>query len=367
MSHGVPDGSLCGREHCLVTKATIQGLSFVVLVIGVTAAFLWLLLPYYGAILWAVILAILFDPLRRRLEARLGGCRNLAAALSVLACICIVVIPGAAILASLAQEAASLYNRINTREFDLATLLGEIQGALPPFVEKAFATLNLGDFVEIRTRLTSFLMYASQEVATRALSIGQNTAQFFVSLGVMLYLLFFLFRDGRLLANLIRKASPLSARHTDHILGKFSSVVAATVKGNIIIAAIQGGIGGIAFWMLGIQAALLWGVLMAFLSLLPAIGAALVWVPVAVYFLLAADYFRGVVLFAVGVLVISTVDNLLRPPLVGRGTRLPDYVVLISTVGGLSVIGMNGFVIGPLIAALFIAVWSLFSEEQLHS
>ncbi|MFG1260939.1 hypothetical protein V5F77_27150 [Xanthobacter sp. DSM 24535] len=125
-------------------KTTIQELSFIAVVIAVTAAFVWLLLPYYGAILWAVILAILFNPLHRRLEIWLGGHRNLAAAVSVLACICIVVIPGAAILASLAQEAASLYNRISTRQFDLATLLGQIQSALPPFVERTLSTLNLG-------------------------------------------------------------------------------------------------------------------------------------------------------------------------------------------------------------------------------
>lgn len=345
-------------------RATIQALSFIAVIILVTAAFIWLLLPYYGAILWAVILAILFNPLQKGLEAMLRGRRNLAAALSVLACICIVVIPGAAILASLAQEAASLYNRVSTREFDLEKLFTQIHAVLPTFAERALATLNLGDFAEIRTRLTSFLMQASQTVAMQAFSIGQNTAQFLVSLGVMLYLLFFLFRDGISMIAIIRKASPLSDRHTDHILGKFSSVVKATVKGNIFIAAIQGAIGGVTFWMLGIGAALLWGVLMAFLSLLPAIGAGLVWVPMAGYLLLSGQYLKGTILFAVGVLVISVVDNLLRPPLVGKGTRLPDYVVLISTVGGLSLMGMNGFVIGPLIAALFIAVWSLFTDDQ---
>lgn len=348
-------------------KATIQALSFITVVVLATVAFVWLLLPYYGAILWAVILAILFNPLQKRLEAALRGRRNLAAALSLLACICIVVIPGSVILASLAQEAASLYNRVSTREFDLEKLFTQIQAALPPFAERALATLNLGDFTEIRARLTSLLMQASQAVATQAFSIGQNTAQFVVSLGVMLYLLFFLFRDGTSLTIMIQKASPLSDRHTDHILGKFSSVAKATVKGNIIIAAIQGAIGGAAFWMLGIEAALLCGVLMAFLSLLPAIGAALVWVPVAGYLLLSGQYLKGAILVAVGVLVISLVDNLLRPPLVGKGTRLPDYAVLISTVGGLALIGMNGFVIGPLIAALFISVWSLFTDDQPRS
>lgn len=348
-------------------KKTIEMLSFIAVVVIVTAAFIWLLLPYYGAILWAAILAILFNSLQKKLEALLGGRRNLAAALSVLACMCIVVIPALLILASLAQEAASLYNRISSREFDPAAILARIQSALPPFVVNALSTLNLGDLAEVQARLTAFLLQASHSIAARAVIIGQNTAHLFVSLGIMLYLLFFLFRDGTALTRIIRNASPLDERHTDYVLGKFASVVKATIEGNVIIAAIQGGIGGVAFWMLGIHAALLWGVLMAVLSLLPAVGAALVWAPVAGYLLLSGDYLKGAILLAVGMLVISMVDNLLRPSLVGKGTRLPDYVVLVSTVGGLSLIGMNGFVIGPLIAALFVAVWSLFTDDQLHS
>ena len=138
----------------------------------------------------------------------------------------------------------------------------------------------------------------------------------------------------------------------------------ATVKGNLTIALVQGTIGGVTFWLLGIGAALLWGALMTFLSLLPAVGAALVWVPVAVYLLMTGAYGRGILLLAVGVLVISTIDNLLRPQLVGKDLRLPDYLILVSTVGGLALFGMNGFVIGPLIAALFVAVWLLFVDEQ---
>jgi len=122
--------------------------------------------------------------------------------------------------------------------------------------------------------------------------------------------------------------------------------------------------GGLAFWLLGIQGALLWGTLMTFLSLLPAVGAALVWVPAAAYLILTGATVKGVSLIVVGVLVIGLIDNLLRPVLVGRDTRMPDYVVLVSTLGGISLFGINGFVIGPLIAALFMAAWTLFRDEQ---
>lgn len=180
----------------------------------------------------------------------------------------------------------------------------------------------------------------------------------------MLYVLFFLFRDGVGIARSIRASLPLSDNYSGRLLAKFATVVRATVKGNFIIAAIQGAIGGVTFWLLGIEGALLWGVLMAFLSLLPAVGAALVWAPAAAWLLLGGEVFSGLVLIVVGVGVIGLVDNLLRPPLVGKDTRLPDYVVLVSTVGGLSVFGLNGFVIGPLIAALFVACWELFRDEQ---
>lgn len=348
-------------------RATIEDLSFLAIAAMVTAAFVWLLLPYYGAVLWAVILAILFNPLQQKLEEWLGGRRNLAAALNVLVCICIVVIPGAVILAALAQEAAGLYTRISTQELDPGMLLARVRSTLPPFMLNTLSALDPRGITEIQTQLTSLLLQSSQAIATRAVTIGQSTAQFLISLGVMLYLLFFLFRDGAALAARIRNASPLTDRHTDQILDRFASVMKATVRGNVIIAAIQGVIGGLTFWMLGIDAALLWGALMAVLSLLPAVGAGLIWVPAAGYLLLVGEYLDGSVLIAVGTLVISTIDNLLRPPLVGKDSRLPDYAVLISTLGGLSLIGMNGFVIGPLIAALFVAVWSLFAGDQVDS
>lgn len=351
----------------MIPREVIETVSFVAVVVIVTVAFAWLVLPFYGAILWAAILAILFNPLQRRLENRLDGRRGLAAALSVLACIGIVVIPGSLILASLAQEATGLYNRISSHEFDLATILEQIRSAMPSFLIDALSAFGMGGLGEIQARLTSFLGQAAQTIATRAVIIGQGTAQFVVSLGVMLYVLFFLFRDGAGLAIAIRNASPLDQRHTDHILGKFADVVKATVRGNVIIAVIQGGIGGAAFWLLGIEATLLWAVLMAALSLLPVIGASLVWVPVSVYLLISGQYLKGMILLGVGLLIISTVDNLLRPPLVGRGTRLPDYMVLVSTLGGIALFGMNGFVIGPLIASLFVAVWSLFADDRMRS
>jgi len=345
-------------------RRTIEGISFVSTMVLVTLAFMWLLLPYYGALLWAIILAILFYPLHRRLLRYSGGRQNLAAALSLAACICLAVIPGAILLASLVREASSLYARLGTPGFHLASGLQHFSDLLPDFVIDGLAFLGMDDLSELQRRVTSVLGQMMRGIAAQAVVIGQSTAQFVVGLGIMLYVLFFLFRDGPRIAAVIRRASPLSDSHTRRIFERFASAVKATVKGNLTIALVQGTIGGVMFWLLGIGAALLWGALMTFLSLLPAVGAALVWVPVAVYLLMTGAYGRGILLLAVGVLVISTIDNLLRPQLVGKDLRLPDYLILVSTVGGLALFGMNGFVIGPLIAALFVAVWLLFVDEQ---
>jgi predicted PurR-regulated permease PerM len=180
----------------------------------------------------------------------------------------------------------------------------------------------------------------------------------------MLYLLFFLLRDGAALARRIHESVPLEADIKHDLSVKFVTVIRATVKGNVLVAVLQGALGGLIFWLLGIHAPVLWGTLMAFLSLLPAVGAALVWVPVAIYFLVTGAIWQGLALIAFGVLVIGLVDNILRPVLVGKDTKMPDYVVLVSTLGGMSLFGLNGFVIGPVVAAMFMAVWHLFAKAR---
>lgn len=337
---------------------------FLLLLTLVTVAFFWLLLPFYGAVLWAVILAIIFQPLQRALERRLAPRRNLAALLSVLVCIVIAIIPMTFIVGSLIAEIAQVVERVQSGEFDAPAMLTNFQASLPSWVRQWLDRIGIGDLEGLRSRLASIAAQIGQFIAGKAVDVGQDTLHFFASAGIMLYVLFFLFRDGPAIGSNIREALPLSDDYSRRLLAMFAAVVRATVKGNIIIAVLQGTIGGVTFWLLGIDAALLWGVLMAFLSLLPAVGSGLVWAPMAGYLLLTGAVLKGSILIAVGAGVIGLVDNLLRPSLVGKDTRLPDYVVLVSTLGGLSLLGINGFVLGPLIAALFIAGWTLYRDEQ---
>ncbi|VFS24293.1 protein YdiK [Enterobacter cancerogenus] len=145
---------------------------------------------------------------------------------------------------------------------------------------------------------------------------------------------------------------------------KFVGVSRATVKGTAVVAVVQGTLGGIAFAIVGIDGSILWGALMAFLSLVPAVGSAIVWVPAAIYLFATHQIWQGLFIVGFFVIIVGLVDNILRPLLVGKDTKMPDYLILISTLGGMELYGINGFVIGPLIAALFIACWNLFSGRD---
>jgi predicted PurR-regulated permease PerM len=219
------------------------------------------------------------------------------------------------------------------------------------------------DLATFKSHLSNVAITVSQFIAQNAVQFGQNAAQWFVSLGLMLYLAFFMLKDGTDLVAQLTRALPLGDERERLLFSKFGEVTRATIKGNLVIAVIQGGLGGIIFWILGIPAPLLWGVVMTLLSLIPMVGAGLVWVPVAIYLFAVGSWIQGLVLTGFGAGVIGLVDNFLRPILVGRDTKLPDYLVLLSTLGGFVWFGINGFVIGPLLASLFVAFWQIFIRD----
>lgn len=339
---------------------------FLALLIVVSIAFAWILLPLYGAIFWGVVLAILFAPLQRRLLTFTRQRRNLAAVGTMLLFLISVFFPLSMIVASLIQEGALQYEKIRSGQLDFGAYFQQIILSLPSWITDILARFGLTDMTSMKNAVSAAAAQGSQFIATKALNIGQSTAGFVISIGVMLYLLFFMLRDGGVLAEKIKQAIPLHSEQKRQLFSKFATVIRATVKGNIVVAATQGTLGGIMFWFLDIQGALLWGVFMAFMSLVPAVGAGLIWVPVAFYFLITGATWQGVTLTLYGIFVIGLIDNILRPILVGKDTQMPDYVVLVSTLGGISVFGLNGFVIGPVIAALFIAFWDLFAAEKLR-
>jgi predicted PurR-regulated permease PerM len=338
--------------------------AFLVLLVAVTAAFFWVLQPFFSAILWGVTAAILFCPFHRRVLAATQYRQNLAAILTVLLVLAVVIVPIVLVGAALGRQASGVYDRVQSGELNFTLYMERILDALPAWGRKILSHFGLGNPAAAVRKMAEILARTSQSIASQALGIGRGAFDFAVSLGVMLYLLFFLLRDGGQLLSRAKDVVPIRAEHAAIILNRTTEVVRATVLGGISVAAVQGMLAGAAFWVLGIGAPLLWTVVMAFLSLLPAVGAAIVWAPVALYLLATGRLWQGFFLIGVGVLVIGTIDNLLRPFLVGKSARLPDYVVLITTLGGIEVFGLDGFVIGPLIAAIFFVSWELFSNPE---
>ena len=338
--------------------------AFLLLVIAVTLAFAWILWPLFGAVLWGVIIAIMFAPLYRRLSRSMRQRRTLAALATEIIILVMVILPVTLIAALLLQEALSTYQRIQSGDLDFGRLFQRVWDALPASVVNLLDRVGLTSLGVVQERLSAGLSQGVQFLATQAVNLGQNTFNFIVSLFVMLYLMFFLLRDGENLARRIRDAIPLHPQQKRDLADRFTTVIRATVKGNLVVALVQGALGGLIFWLLGIHAPVLWGALMALLSLLPAVGAPVVWAPVAIYLFATGQTWQAITLAVFGALVIGSADNILRPILVGKDTKLPDYVVLISTLGGLAVFGPNGFVIGPVIAALFVAVWEIFAASR---
>jgi predicted PurR-regulated permease PerM len=337
-------------------------LAFVLVVIS--TAFGWILWPFAGAILWAVLLSIIFAPWYQVLLARMPRWRNTASSTTVLLIAILVVIPLTLVASALIQEVSGLVERFQSGELDLQRSLSEFRSSLPEWAANLLTQFELTGLPAVRERLSTALTQGWQLIARQALSFGQVTVDFLLGVFVMLYLLFYLLRDGDTLLASVRRAIPLPPEQQQVLVSSFTATVRGVLKGDLVVAVVQGILGGLIFWFLSLGTPILWGALMAVLSLLPVLGTGLVWAPAAIYLLLTGSVWKGIVLLAFGILVISTIDNVLRPVLVGTDVKMPSYVVLVSSLGGIAIFGVNGFVIGPLLAALFLAAWEMYLQVR---
>ena len=339
----------------------LESRSFLVVVLLVTAAFIWIVSDLLMPVFWAAVLAVLFTPLNRWFLSLVKGQKSLAAVFTTLTVMFVIVVPFGLLAAAVTRQALGIYRQFAAGEINLEAPIAFIERMVPMLNDFLAA---YGISVEnVRASLEAGAMAASRYLATEAVAFGRDAVTFTLLFGVMLYVLFFFIRDSdRLLEALIR-ALPLGNDRERRLLDKFAEVSRATMKGTLVVAVVQGLIGGIAFAILGVNAAILWGVAMGIFSLLPAIGPALVWLPAAVILIATGSVWKGVILILIGTFVIGLVDNLLRPILVGRDMKMPDFLVLLSTLGGLAVFGIAGVIAGPLIAALFLVVWDMFAAE----
>jgi predicted PurR-regulated permease PerM len=339
----------------------IRPTAFLLMLLGITLAFLGMVSPFLMAIFWAALLALIFKRPYRLLNICLRGRRNLAAALASLIIVLIVLIPIFFISLALVNESISVYRKIESGEWDLNKVVEFVQEQ-SPYLEEVLEKVGMSP-EGIRENLSNFAISAARAVADRMLSYTQNAILLVANAFLMLYMLFFFLRDGRKIERAIINVLPFGNAWERLLVRRFSSVARATLKGTLIVAVVQGSMGGVLFAILGIDGAVFWGVVMTILSLLPVAGSGLVWGPAAIIMAVQGMWGKTAALVIVGSLGIGLIDNVLRPILVGRDTEMPDYLVLIATLGGLGWFGLSGFVLGPVIAALFITFWQTTGKE----
>lgn len=334
---------------------------FFTLLVLATLAFFGVINAFIVPLFWAIALAILFEPLNDRIAAAMGGRGGIASLFTIVLILLALVLPLMLLGLVVTDEVVLLIAAIEDGSLDPGAAVRWGRESAPMLFEYA-GRVGI-DPEGLKEKLSGAALSSGQWIASHALHLGQNALRFFVMLLLMFYLLFFFLRDGHSIVARMIHILPLGDERERQLCRRFAGVVRATVKGTFVIAAIQGLIGGITFALLDIRAATLWGVVMAILSLLPAVGAVLVWGPAAAVLVASGDAFSALILVAVGIFVIGLADNLLRPILVGRDTQMPDYLILLATLGGLALFGISGMVIGPLIAALFITLWEMFEQS----
>lgn len=341
-------------------KKLFPQLFFLLLIMLVTATFFGLILDYLLAVFWAVVIAILFYGTYQKVLTKVKGKKNLASALTLTMILLLVVIPILLVSTAIVNEGIEVYGKVQSGELNIKEIVQSLQDRIP-IGEQRLRKIGL-NVEKVKDAVAEGVTTISQNIGNQLLGLTQNLMGFVVQFFLMLYILFFFFRDGPELLQSLMRIMPLDDAKEWELMQRFASVARATAKGSMVVALVQGTIGGILFAAVGIPGALLWGVLMTVLSLLP-IGSGLVWGPAAIILFIQGDIGRAIAIIIVGVLVIGLVDNFLRPRLVGQDTKMPDYLILLSTLGGIAWFGLSGFVLGPIIAALFITCWQMVGTQ----
>jgi predicted PurR-regulated permease PerM len=329
------------------------------LAIGISIVFYLMVRAFLVAVLLAAIVAGLSQPLYRRLLRWFRGRKGAASGVTLLVVFLAIIMPLTGLLGLVAKEALEVSQTIRPT---IERLVAE-----PTEVDRLLESLPLADRLDpyrdqIIQKIGEFAGRVGNFLVGTLAATTRGTAAFFFQLFIMLYAMFFFLIDGRSVLDKILYYMPLAPDDENRMVERFTSVARATIKGTLVIGIVQGGLAGLAFAVAGIGGAVFWGTIMVVLSIIPGIGTALVWVPAVVYLFAIGRIGTAVALFIWCAVVVGTVDNLLRPWLVGKDTKMPDLLILLSTLGGLLLFGAVGIVIGPIVAALFITVWDIYGH-----
>ncbi len=334
-------------------------LFLLLLALGISVVFLWVTRDFIMPIFIAAVLAGLARPLYRRTVAVVGGRRNLAAGLVIVMSLLLVIIPllvFLGIIVAQAVEISGLAGEWATYQMQHSEELRKRFFEIPfleefiPYQDEIYAKAS-----QLVSKLGSFV---AQGLAASAL----GTAEAFLMIFVAFYAMFCFLNDGAAVLNWTFDRMPLSASDKKRLLSTFSSVSRATIKGTVIVGIVQGGLAGAAFAIAGIKGAFFWAAVMAVMSMIPTFGSALIWVPAVIFLAVTDKTGAAIGLAAWCSVVVGTVDNFLRPLLIGKDTQMPDLLVLVTSLGGLAGFGFFGLVIGPMVGALFLAIWDLWDE-----
>ena len=342
-------------------QQSLENKFFLLLLGFITATFFLILAPFWSAIFWAMALTALFYPLYTWINRKFGNKPTLSSLTTLVIAVLLVVVPLALLTLFIVNYATDIYQAFDEGEHSAEVLLEDIEDRFPMILQllERF-DIDMGNLEE---RLSEAISSSSQFIAQEAFSTGQSTLHFFISMILMLYLSFFFLRDGERIADVVAKAVPLDGKREDKLSSRFIKVSGATIKSTFIIAIVEGVLGGIILAILRVPGAVMWGFLIGIMSLIPVVGAFLIWGPIAIYLFAVGDIVQAVILVAFGSIVIGLIDNFLRPMLVGRDVRLPDWLILLSILGGLVIFGVHGFVIGPILVAIFITMWNIFMDD----
>jgi predicted PurR-regulated permease PerM len=337
------------------------------LVVVVSALFLAVTWPFLKALLIGAILAGLCQPVYQWMKRLVGGRASLAAGLTLVLLFFVMVGPISALVGVVVSQALNVSNHA------IPWVQQHLGGAgsfnAHDWLAQRFPAL--GDYIPSQEQLVDSVGAAAKAaggfLVASASRMTAGTAAFLIDLFVMIYALFFFLRDGSRILEKIFYYTPLTHEDEVHVLQRFTSITRATVKGTLVIGLVQGALAGSGMWLAGIDAAAFWGTLIVVLSVVPGIGGALVWLPAVIYLFIAGHTMAGVLLFIWCAVVVSTIDNLLRPKLVGADAEMPDLLILIGTLGGLFLFGPIGFIVGPIVCGLFLTVWEIYGTTFEHA
>jgi predicted PurR-regulated permease PerM len=328
------------------------------LTVACALAFLAMIAGFLDALFLAAVFSGFVYPLYCWFERKFGGRKSLASVLTLFVSILVVLIPFTLVLGVVAEQASVV--AVKTTPW-LEQQLRESSGGENKLPDWLPFSAELEPFTDtIMTKLTDFAQKIGIFLAEGLGKLSQGTATFFFELFIMIYAMYFFLIYG---SNLIEQAMgyvPLLRSEQKDLIEVGRSVSRATIKGTMIIGVVQGALGGLGFAVVGIDAPAFWGAVMAIVSILPVAGTALIWVPGVIYLLSSGQTIAGLGLFIWGAAVVGTIDNVLRPILIGRDTKMPDLVILLSTLGGLSLFGPAGLIVGPMLAALLITVLTIY-------